>query len=344
VFEHDWVVVGATPETMRALGYRQVGRDFPVFIHPETGDEYALARTERKTGPGHTGFVCHAGPDVKLEDDLRRRDLTINALARAADGHIVDPWGGQRDLAARRLRHVSAAFAEDPLRVIRVARFAAQLAPWGFVVAPETMHLMRSMCQRGELQEIAAERVWQELTKAMAAPAPSRFFATLDSCGGLAPWFAELSDRVTALDGLFASLVDGLDRFGALGWILDAVAVQALCNRLKTPRDHLRLALCIALEGRALARWPEQDSERLLDAIKAAAGLRQPDWFARVVSIVGACDTRAAPGLIDLAARIRAISPDAHRRRGLEGRALGDALRRDQIDLVRREALAAKTG
>ncbi len=145
--ERDWVVVGSTPEEMQRLGYRQVGRDFPVFLHPQTNEEYALARTERKVGPGHTGFVCHAGPDVTLEEDLRRRDLTVNAIAQAHDGTLIDPWGGAADLSARRLRHVSEAFLEDPLRVFRVARFAAQLGAFGFRVEPETLQLMADMCR-----------------------------------------------------------------------------------------------------------------------------------------------------------------------------------------------------
>src|SRR5262245_21943194 len=157
--ENDWVVIGTTPERMIALGFRAVGKDFPVFLHPETAEQYALARTERKTGPGYTGFATHHAPDVTLEEDLGRRDLTINAMARAADGTLVDPYGGARDIAARVLRHVSAAFVEDPLRVLRVARFAARFAPLGFTVAPETLDLMRRIVADGEMSALVAERV-----------------------------------------------------------------------------------------------------------------------------------------------------------------------------------------
>ena len=177
VKDRDWVVTGSTPETMLAAGYEQVGRDFPVFLHPQTHEEYALARTERKAGQGYTGFVCHAAPDVTLEQDLLRRDLTINAIAQSADGHYIDPWDGQNDIARRILRHVSPAFNEDPLRVLRVARFAARFAD--FTVADETMALMRQMVDDGEVDHLVAERVWQELARGLMEERPSRMFEVL---------------------------------------------------------------------------------------------------------------------------------------------------------------------
>lgn len=169
VSDRDWVVVGATPDIMLERGYQQVGRDFPVFLHPGTREEYALARTERKTGAGYTGFACYSAPDVTLEDDLQRRDLTINAMAQSADGTLYDPYHGADDLKNRILRHVSEAFTEDPLRVLRVARFAARFAPQGFVIAPETLELMSAITQQGELAHLTAERVWKETEKASAA-------------------------------------------------------------------------------------------------------------------------------------------------------------------------------
>jgi SAM-dependent MidA family methyltransferase len=182
--ERDWVVVGATPEQLIRRGYRPVGRDFPVFLHPDTGEEYALARTERKTGPGYRGFTVHAAPDVTLEDDLRRRDLTINAMARAADGTLVDPYVGRADLEARLLRHVSPAFVEDPVRVLRVARFAARFADTGFSVAAETMDLMRRIVAAGETDALVPERVWQELRTALGERCPHVFVEVLRACGG----------------------------------------------------------------------------------------------------------------------------------------------------------------
>jgi len=195
VRERDYVVVGATPAAMEALGYRPVGRDFPVFLHPQSHEEYALARTERKTAPGYRGFNFHADPDVTLEQDLARRDLTINAIAEAEDGRLIDPFDGQRDLEARILRHVSPAFAEDPVRLLRLARLAAQLQPYGFTVAPETAALLRELVIGGELDALVAERVWAECEKALASPAPVRFFEILRECGALRVLFPEL-DRL----------------------------------------------------------------------------------------------------------------------------------------------------
>ncbi|MEW6765041.1 MAG: multifunctional CCA addition/repair protein [Pseudomonadota bacterium] len=195
VRERDYVVVGATPadiEAMLARGFSQVGKDFPVFLHPETREEYALARTERKSAPGYHGFVVHAAPDVTLEDDLARRDLTINAIAQAADGTLVDPYGGTRDLQARLLRHVSPAFVEDPVRLLRVARFAARFAGLGFRVADETMALMRRMVENGEVDALIPERVWQEIVKALDTDQPTRFFEVLRETGALARLLPEL--------------------------------------------------------------------------------------------------------------------------------------------------------
>jgi tRNA nucleotidyltransferase (CCA-adding enzyme) len=186
VSDIDWLVVGATVEQMLAQGYRPVGDDFPVFLHPQTGEEYALARTERKSGQGYGGFTFHASPEVSVEEDLIRRDLTINAMAEDAQGQLYDPYGGQRDLAARVLRHVSPAFAEDPLRVLRVARFAARYAPLGFTVASETLALMRQLSESGELQALTAERSWKEISRALLEPRPDVFIQVLRDCGALA--------------------------------------------------------------------------------------------------------------------------------------------------------------
>ena len=184
VQDRDWVVVGATPEALLAQGYVPVGADFPVFLHPETKEEYALARTERKTAPGYHGFAFHASPEVTLEEDLLRRDLTVNAMAEDADGTLVDPWGGARDLEARVLRHVSPAFAEDPVRILRVARFAARFAD--FTVAPETNALMQQMVEAGEADALVPERVWREVSRGLMEAKPSRMFEVLRACGALA--------------------------------------------------------------------------------------------------------------------------------------------------------------
>ncbi|QZN98138.1 multifunctional CCA addition/repair protein [Symbiopectobacterium purcellii] len=194
VSERDWVVVGATPGQMLALGYQQVGRDFPVFLHPESKEEYALTRTERKSGNGYTGFICHAAPDVTLEADLLRRDLTINAIAQTAEGELVDPYHGRYDLQQRLLRHVSPAFQEDPLRVLRVARFAARFAHLGFHIAEETLALMQFMTREGELAFLTPERVWKETEKALATRSPHVYFQVLRDCGALAVLFPEIDN------------------------------------------------------------------------------------------------------------------------------------------------------
>jgi len=188
----DWVVVGATAQQMQDLGFKAVGADFPVFLHPQSGEEYALARTERKSGHGYGGFSFHASPEVTLEEDLKRRDLTINAIAEDEHGRIIDPWGGQQDLAARVLRHVSPAFAEDPLRVLRVARFAARYARLGFVVADETLALMRTLSESGELTHLSAERLWKEMSRALMEPRPDVFIRLLRDCGALAVLLPEV--------------------------------------------------------------------------------------------------------------------------------------------------------
>jgi len=272
VRERDWVVVGATPQEMLAQGYTPVGKDFPVFLHPETHEEYALARTERKTGPGYTGFAVHADPDVTLEADLLRRDLTINAMAETPDGELIDPYGGKDDLDNGILRHVSPAFTEDPVRILRIARFAARFSRWGFHVAHDTNKLLRSMVVNGEVDQLVPERVWAELVKALAEPVPVRFFEVLHGCGALARLFPELEalypaaghaatpPNHVALPVLLAAA--RLSDDAAVRWTalvcdidnadpnaLDKTRLNALCERLRTPNACRELAL-LALQYR----------------------------------------------------------------------------------------------
>ncbi|PRO67803.1 CCA tRNA nucleotidyltransferase [Alteromonas gracilis] len=208
VVERDYVVVGATPEEMISQGFTQVGKDFPVFLHPKTQEEYALARTERKSGKGYTGFVCDASSSVTLEEDLLRRDLTVNAIAQDNLGKLIDPYGGQKDLENRLLRHVSEAFSEDPLRVFRVARFATRYAYLGFTIANETMALMQSMADSGELSTLSAERVWQETKRSLLEKTPHVFFSVLNEAHGLSDWFTELESSV---DTALATLKTAVD-------------------------------------------------------------------------------------------------------------------------------------
>jgi len=244
VKDRDWVVVGATPEEMAARGFKPVGKDFPVFLHPATHEEYALARTERKSGRGYKGFNVHAAPDVTLEDDLRRRDLTINAIAKSEDGRLIDPFGGREDLKQGVLRHVSDAFAEDPVRILRVARFAARFA---FEIAPETMQLMRHMVSSGETDYLVPERVWQEFAKGLMEEQPQRMFEVLEACGLRERLLPELETQPEVLSGALAV------RFALLCWALAEDEVETLCRRLRVPNEPRELAL-LASRTRARSR------------------------------------------------------------------------------------------
>jgi len=299
VNDRDWVVVGATPQRMIELGFRPVGRDFPVFLHPASHDEYALARTERKTARGYRGFAVDCAPDVTLEDDLRRRDLTINAIARAPDGTLVDPCGGVRDLRDRVLRHVSDSFAEDPVRVLRLARFAARFTEFG--VAPETRALMRTMVAAGEVDALVPERVWQELSRGLMEPEPSRMLAVLRDCGALARLLPDLPGshhRPTGGEAVPAGpIVDaaaarqaGLPvRFAALlldlgaGEPPDDDAAQALTRqaalRLKAPNDCRELAMLAARERRTVHRGMQLPPPAVLALLERCDAIRKSDRF-----------------------------------------------------------------
>lgn len=317
VHERDWVVVGATSDDMLRQGYRQVGRDFPVFLHPHTHEEYALARTERKQGIGHVGFVVHADGAVTLEEDLLRRDLTINALAQTDDGTIVDPFDGQRDLQTRVLRHVSPAFVEDPLRVFRVARFASQLAEFKFEIAPETLGLMRRMAELGELATLSAERVWAELVKALAGAAPVRFFSSLRDAHALLPWFVELVDRAAPLDALAAACATGLPtglRFAALLAAIEAPDATALAARLRAPKDEQQLGVLAAREGGSLVNWRVLSDNDLLGLFERCDAFRRSARFVQLVTVIAAVRGVDFTQLIALAAGVRGadvvIDPD----------------------------------
>jgi tRNA nucleotidyltransferase (CCA-adding enzyme) len=286
VKDRDFVVVGATPEELVRLGYRPVGRDFPVFLHPDTHEEYALARTERKTARWYHGFEFHTAPDVTLEQDLERRDLTINAIARDEHGALYDPFNGAEDLSAGILRHVSPAFAEDPVRILRVARFSAR---FGFDIAPETDALMREMVQHGEADALVPERVWQELAMGLMEARPSRMFEVLQECGALvrvAPeigaLFADPQRAQAALDALDAAAraQAPLDvRFAALVRALDPYAIQALADRLKLPSSTRELALLAARHGNSIADAEALSAEAILEVLNAVDAWRRPERF-----------------------------------------------------------------
>jgi len=296
VTDRDWVVVGATADEMIGRGFRPVGSDFPVFLHPETHEEYALARTERKTAPGYKGFVFHAAPDVTLEDDLGRRDLTINAIARGEDGRLVDPHGGAEDLRRGILRHVSGAFAEDPVRILRVARFAAR---FGFTVAPETMELMRGMVRSGEADHLVPERVWQEIARGLLEPRPARMIEVLRECGALARVLPEI-DALGTGDGaallaarLEASTAFALPvRFACLTIGLPQEAVLALCERINAPGECRDLAGLAARERAAVEGAGALGPEALLSLLERTDAFRRPERLERLMETCE-CDLRA---------------------------------------------------
>jgi len=319
VKDRDYVVVGATPEDMAKQGYKPVGRDFPVFLHPETHEEYALARTERKTARGYHGFEFHAAPDVTLDQDLARRDLTINAIARDADGRIFDPHNGAADLKAGVLRHVSPAFAEDPVRILRVARFAAR---FGFRIAPETLDLMRRMAENGEADALVPERVWQELARGLMEARPSRMFEVLRECGALEHVMPEVDalwnepeTALAAMRALDAAAQGGASlatRFAALTRLLEPLAVESVSARLKVPSECRDLALLAARHTNAIADAVELDAETLLELFSAVDLWRRPERFAELVvaALAGEPDAQAPRARLEHA-RAAAMSVNA---------------------------------
>jgi tRNA nucleotidyltransferase (CCA-adding enzyme) len=350
VKERDWVVVGATPAELEHLGYRAVGRDFPVFLHPETQEEYALARLERKVAPGYRGFTTDFAPAVTLEQDLQRRDLTINAMARDAAGRIIDPYGGQADLAARVLRHVSPAFAEDPVRILRVARFAARFAGPGFTVAPETMKLMRSMVGAGEADALVSERVWRELERALGEAAPQRCLEVLRDCGALEvllPEIAKPDATAAAVAALATAAARGAStpvRWAAMLAGSSPDSIEALCERLRVPNNYRELAVLNArLESRL--RAGVADPESLLELLELADAFRRPERFGQWLELLALelPATRALardPGA--LAARLRTalsraatVQLSAEDLRAHRGPRLGEVLRAHRLEAVR---------
>lgn len=336
VKDRDWVVTETTPEAMLALDFKAVGKDFPVFLHPETKEEYALARTERKTAAGYHGFQFHADANVTLEDDIKRRDLTINALAEDEQGNIIDYVNGQQDLENRILRHVSPAFVEDPVRILRIARFAARFAPLGFSIADETMQLMQNMVKQGEVDALVAERVWQETQRALQEPAPDVFIETLRACGALKVLFPEI-DRLFGVPqpeqyhpeidtGVHTLMVlqqacllsdDPLVRFAALTHDLGkgttskdilphhynheergVSLVENVCKRYKVPTQYRELAVMTARYHTHVHRAFEVKPKTLLKVLNATDAFRKPERFSQFI-IACIADSHGRPGYED---------------------------------------------
>jgi len=321
VTEKDFVVLGETSESMIARGYRPVGNEFPVFLHPETHEEYALARTERKSGKGYHGFVIFADPNVTLEEDLKRRDLTINAMAVGDHGAIVDPYGGQNDLNRKLLRHVSQAFTEDPVRILRVARFAARFARLGFKIAAETYELMRTMVSSGEVDELIPERVWMETKKALSEPNPEAFFVVLRTCGALARIFPEISiviEKLTFFQNGFESPFEALYeaaqlsedpaiRFSSLVYNLgsnesDQLTTECsginqlnhLCDRLKVPNNFRKLSEKVIRYHQAFFRSIDKSANDLVVLLMNLDAFRQPESFFSFLTVCEAISRSGA--------------------------------------------------
>lgn len=336
VHERDWVVVGATPEEMTARGFRPVGRDFPVFLHPETHEEYALARLERKVGPGYRGFVTEFSPQVTLEQDLLRRDLTINAMAQSEDGDLIDPYGGQDDVRRRVLRHVSPAFAEDPVRILRVARFLARYAPLGFRVAEETLAMMRSMVAAGEVDALVPERIWRELERTLGEPQPRAAIELLRACGALRSimpeldalfgvpqrpeWHPEIDTGEHTLLTLQVAVMRGAStpiRFALLmhdlgkaltpkdQWPrhhgheqLGVSAIENLCSRLRVPSEFRELAVLASRYHTHVHRGLELRASTILELLEQSDAFRRPERFTDFLEVCE-CDARGRLGLQD---------------------------------------------
>jgi tRNA nucleotidyltransferase (CCA-adding enzyme) len=336
--ERDWVVVGARAEELLALGYQPVGKDFPVFLHPDSKEEYALARTERKTAAGYTGFDCYASPEVTLEQDLQRRDLSINAMAQDDDGSIIDPYGGQQDLANKLLRHVSPAFTEDPLRVLRVARFSARYSHLGFTVAEQTLTLMRDIATSGELQSLPAERVWKELERALTERSPGQFFTTLEEAGALAQLMPELCQlSATAKNALTHAAAQGVSsriRFSLLFVALEKTAAKKLCQRIKAPNEFRDLALLVSQYAAACNQ--QNNPEQLLSLIENCDAIRRPQRFSEFLSSCALLfkqpETCAQlPQALAACIRVNAAELAAQ---GLKGRAIATALRQKRLAAI----------
>lgn len=341
--ERDWVVVGATPEQMLNLGYRPVGKDFPVFLHPITHEEYALARTERKIAPGYTGFMFHASPEVTLEQDLQRRDLTINAMAKSITGDLIDPYGGRLDLQNKLFRHVSTAFTEDPVRILRVARFAARLKE--FTIHESTLLLMRQMVSEGEVNALVPERVWQEWQRALTEPLPRRFFEVLAQCDALPVLFSELVNNPYAFKALEAisSISDSaLLRFSGLVSPLLRPHIERLFQRYPIPREYQQLGLLVHTYHSDLAQARQLTAEQLLTFLQALDAFRRPERFEQFLTVADAVNTQLEPTsenseyLRHSYQIAQTVTAKDLINQGFSGAQIGQAIQRQRIDLLKR--------
>lgn len=349
--EKDYVVVGATVKDMLNLGYQQVGKEFPVFLHPKTREEYALARMERKVGLGYKGFTFDASSEVTLEEDLIRRDLTINAMAEEEDGKLIDPYHGKNDLDKKLLRHVSPAFAEDPVRILRVGRFLARYAYMGFTVAPETIQLMKKMVEAGEVNALVPERVWKELERALGEQHPEKFFEVLDQCGALSILFPELSMQSAGMHGLQIAAQNNLEtvvRFAVLLHDLpDAKkTITELCNRYRVPNQYKELALITALHYKTALSAHTLSAEELLTFFNSLDIYRRMDRFEiflEVCAVIAFLQEKKFDRLwlFNMAEHLKnhsAMTAKALVEQGVTGMELGKELNRSRLEIIQQLA------
>ncbi|WP_461536082.1 polynucleotide adenylyltransferase [Spongorhabdus nitratireducens] len=356
VKDRDWVVVGATPDQLRKQGFKPVGQDFPVFLHPETSEEYALARTERKSGHGYGGFTFYTAPDVSLEDDLCRRDLTINAIAQSDDGTLFDPFNGQQDLKDRKLRHVSAAFEEDPLRVLRVARFTARFSHLGFTVADETMELMQRMTRSGEVDWLVAERVWQETERALGEVTPSVYFRVLQQVGALEKLMPFIARRIQQAPELLNKL-DKAAQAGSSGEVRFALLcspdadnskaskkeVTECCRQLKSPQLYLQLAELTAGHWHTWSGLDElspDNAESFFLLLEKADAIRRPERFESLLQVFEylASDNESSmlrnKQLLDAVGAVKQVTAQELISQGFKGKELGEQIRKARIAAI----------
>jgi len=340
VKERDWVVVGATPEQLLQQGFKPVGKDFPVFLHPKTYEEYALARTERKINKGYKGFTFYASPNVSLEEDLLRRDLTINAMAKDTEGQIIDPYGGQKDLQAKCLRHVSDAFAEDPVRILRLARFSAKLVE--FNVHADTLQLMQKMVTAGEVDVLVPERVWQELVRALTEEAPWRFFEVLKDAKALSILFPAIKSSSPSLKRLttVAALTDSpLLRFAALLSPLKVDQIEDLCQHYRVPQSYKDLSLLVAREYSHYMKLDIQNASSILQFLSALDAIRRPSRFKKCLELYNMFDRQQRSKEINHVLReslkvVKNVSTKPFLVQELKGLAFAKALKKARIDVI----------
>ncbi|MGR0278005.1 tRNA nucleotidyltransferase [Marinomonas dokdonensis] len=333
VIDRDWVVTGATPEQLEQQGYQQVGKQFPVFLHPQSKEEYALARKEKKQGVGYTGFICDFSPDISLEEDLERRDLTINAIAQSENGELIDPFNGQQDLNDRILRHVSQAFTEDPLRVLRAARFAARFHDFGFTVAPDTLKLMRTISQSGELKTLSAERVWKETEKALCTSHSGQYFSVLEEAGALESIFSEL----VWCEQSYTTLLSQGDLTPQQRWAITChrtpvLELQALQQSLRVPNQFKLLAEQVSqFMHQCSTQMTAQQWESWIMSVSA---VKKPQPYERLIQVLSALTQTEPQDWLALRQQAASVSPANLIKQGFSGAELGQALKEARVQAL----------